>query len=150
MILKNCETVMNTSPNNAKCPPWMTKVLIAAGVYNLIFGAWAGLFPNHVFTLLGMETPNYPFLWQCIGMIVGVYGIGYLAAARDPLRHWPIILVGLLGKIFGPIGFLQTALAGDISWKFGYLIITNDLIWWIPFTWIMIAARKNALESVRC
>lgn len=141
---------MTTMSSPSQAPLWMTRVLIAAGIYNLAFGAWAGLFPDHVFVMLGMEIPNYPFLWQCIGMIVGVYGIGYLAAARDPLRHWPIILVGLLGKIFGPIGFLQTALAGDISWKFGYLIITNDLIWWIPFTWIMIAARKNALEASRC
>ena len=139
-----------TNPSSCTSPPWMTRVLIAAGIYNLIFGAWAGLFPNHVFNLLGMEPPTYPFLWQCIGMIVGVYGIGYIAAAKHPLRHWPIILVGLLGKIFGPIGFLQTAVAGDISWKFGYLIITNDLIWWIPFTWIMIAARKNALVVNRC
>ena len=141
---------MTSSPRSSKSPLWMSRVLIAAGIYNLIFGAWAGLFPNHVFNLLGMDVPTYPFLWQCIGMIVGVYGIGYIAAAKDPLRHWPIILVGLLGKIFGPIGFLQTALAGDISWKFGFLIITNDLIWWVPFTWIMIAARKNAVEASKC
>ena len=41
-----------------------------------------------------------------MGMIVGVYGIGYLIAARDPRTHWPIVLVGLLGKVFGPIGFV--------------------------------------------
>ena len=40
-------------------------------------------------------------------MIVGVYGIGYAIASTDPLRHWPIVLVNSLGKIFGPIGFAQ-------------------------------------------
>ena len=123
--------------------PWMSVVLVIAGIYNLIFGAWSVLFPESAFILLGMNPPEYLFLWQCIGMIVGVYGIGYLAAARNPLRHWPIVLVGLLGKIFGPIGFLQTAIAGDIPWSFGWMIITNDLIWWIPFTGIMIAALQS-------
>ena len=123
--------------------PWMTAVLVIAGIYNLIFGAWAVLFPTAAFTGLGMEAPQYPFLWQCVGMIVGVYGIGYLAASRAPLRHWPIVLVGMLGKIFGPIGFIQTALAGDIAWSFGLLIIFNDLIWWIPFTALLIAAWKH-------
>ena len=135
-------------------PRWMPAVLVAAGVYNLLFGAWAVLFPEMAFTGLGMDVPRYPFLWQCVGMIVGVYGIGYLAASRAPLRHWPIVLVGMLGKIFGPIGFLQTALAGDIPWSFGIMIIFNDLIWWIPFTGLLIAAwkahhRQAAVEGDR-
>ena len=29
-------------------------------------------------------------------MIVGVYGIGYIIAAGNPYKHWPIIFVGLL------------------------------------------------------
>ena len=134
-----------SATEDARYPKWMSWVLQVAGIYNIAFGAWAVLFPVSVFTMLDMEAPRYAFLWQCIGMIVGVYGLGYLAAASNPLRHWPIVMVGLLGKIFGPIGFLQTAVAGDISWKFGYLIITNDLVWWIPFGLILHAAwvRRN-------
>ncbi len=123
--------------------PWMSKILIAAGLYNLIYGGWVVLFPRSAFEMLGMEIPRYVFLWQCIGMIVGVYGVGYLAAARDPLRHWPIVLVGFLGKIFGPIGFMQTVLTGDIPWGFGIMIIFNDLIWWIPFAGILLAALRR-------
>jgi len=121
-------------------PKWMTITLIIAAGYNVLFGAWAVLFPEWAFTGLGMEPPRYPFLWQCIGMIVGVYGIGYFIAAFDPMRHWPIVLVGFLGKIFGPIGFIQTALMGDITWSFGVIIIFNDLVWWIPFALILKAA----------
>jgi hypothetical protein len=133
--------------NAAMGRPWMSVVLVIAGIYNLIFGAWSVLFPESAFILLDMNPPEYLFLWQCIGMIVGVYGIGYLAAARNPLRHWPIILVGFLGKILGPIGFLQTAIAGDIPWSFGWLLITNDLIWWIPFAGILLAALRIRREA---
>ena len=55
-------------------------VLVAAAVYNVAFGAWAVLWPSSAFELAGLEPPNYPELWQCIGMIVGVYGIGYAIA----------------------------------------------------------------------
>ena len=129
--------------------PWMSKILIAAGLYNLIYGGGVVLFPESAFNMLDMELPRYLFLWQCIGMIVGVYGVGYLVAARDPLRHWPIVLVGFLGKIFGPIGFLQTVLAGDIPWAFGIMIIFNDLIWWLPFSGILLAALRNRGGTVR-
>ena len=54
--------------------------------------------------------------------------------------------MGFLGKILGPIGFLQTAIAGDIPWSFGWLLITNDLIWWIPFAGILLAALRIRRE----
>ncbi len=125
----------------------MRHALTLAGLYNLLFGAWVVIWPSSIFNWLGMEPPTYLFLWQCIGMIVGVYGIGYLVAAGDPLRHWPIVLVGFLGKIFGPIGFLQTAMMGDIPWSFGFVIIFNDLIWWIPFGAILFNAWRSRPQS---
>ena len=57
---------------------WM---LIAAGIYNLAFGIFAIAFPNSMFHVIDMEPPKYPELWQCIGMIVGVYDVGYTTLA---------------------------------------------------------------------
>ncbi len=84
----------------------MSLCLWLAALYNLVWGTVVILFPLSLFQLLHMPLPTYPEIWQCVGMIVGVYGIGYAIAALNPDRHWPIVLVGLLGKIFGPIGFL--------------------------------------------
>ena len=82
----------------------MRYILLAAGIYNIVWGAFVVLFPGAIFSWLDMPQPNYPQFWQCIGMIVGVYGIGYAIAAFDPVRHWPIVLVGFLGKVLGPAG----------------------------------------------
>ena len=79
---------------------WMRQWLLVAAIYNILFGSWSIFFPSALFQWAGMVPPNYPELWQCIGMIVGVYGLGYAIAADDPYRHWPIVLVGFLGKIF--------------------------------------------------
>ena len=53
------------------------------------------------------------------------------------------MLVGLLGKVFGPIGFLDAALRGELPWRAGWLIITNDLIWWAPFGLILALAWRH-------
>ncbi len=128
---------MTATMNESREHSWMRSVLIAAGVYNLLWGAVVVFFPAALFRFAEMELPRYPQIWQCVGMIVGVYGIGYLVAASDPLRHWPITLVGLLGKVFGPIGFAGALLNGTLPLAFGATIITNDLIWWIPFAAIL-------------
>ena len=137
---------MRSSRDFAVFPQWHRTLLKSAAIYNLVWGAFAILFPMTLFRLVGMDPlPNYPELWQCIGMIVGVYGIGYWIAASDPVRHWPIVLVGLLGKIFGPIGFLQAVLNDRFPPAMGLTILTNDLIWWIPFAAILWnAKRQNA------
>lgn len=130
-------------------PRWMTFTLRAAGVYNLAWGGWVVLRPADAFRWAGMPQPNYPELWQCIGMIVGVYGLGYWIAARDPARHWPIVLVGFLGKLFGPIGFLDAALHGRLPWVAGWVNVTNDLIWLVPFAWILVFAQRCVRETSR-
>jgi peroxiredoxin len=96
-----------------------------------------------------MAQPNYPELWQCIGMFVAVWGVGYACAAIDPVRHWPIVLVGLLGKVFGPIGFAWAVWNGRMPLELGATIITNDLIWWIPFALILHAGHEHELGQRR-
>ena len=134
---------MNAVSEQTEAPVWASGWLVAAGIYNLLWGALTIGFPHLLFDLARIERINYPEIWQCVGMIVGVYGIGYLIAAGDPRTHWPIVLVGLLGKIFGPIGFVTSLLRGTFPPLFGLTILTNDLIWWIPFAMIIWDAAKN-------
>ncbi len=126
-------TLQKLIQQSATVPVWMRRVLMLAGLYNLVWGAFVICFPLLPFQWARMEPPRYPEIWQCVGMIVGVYGIGYIIAAFDPLRHWPIILVGFLGKVFGPIGMLNAIWQGKLPIVAGFTCLTNDLIWWMPF-----------------
>lgn len=127
---------------------WRRTTLVLAGIYNLAWGALVVLAPRATLEWLGLEvrTTLEEQLWGCIGMFVAVWGLGYLAAARDPLRHWPIVLVGLLGKVFGPIGFALAVAQDALPPSMGKTLLTNDLVWWIPFGWIVLDARRAARE----
>ena len=123
----------------------MKTVLVASGVYNCVWGTLVVLMPQQTLTWLGVDPlPRYPQFWQCIGMIVGVYGVGYLLASRDPFRHWPVILTGLLGKILGPVGFAVAVISGTLPLSMLWTILANDLIWWVPFTTILWKAIRHA------
>ncbi|MBL7853107.1 MAG: alkyl hydroperoxide reductase [Cyclobacteriaceae bacterium] len=119
--------------------------LRAAAAYNVLWGAWVVLFPAHFFVLTGMAVPDHLMIWQGMGMVIGVYGLGYWWASSDAVRHWPIVAVGFLGKIFGPLGFAFNYVQGVVPFSFFYTLITNDFIWWVPFFLIL----KKVHETTR-
>jgi len=109
-------------------------VFAAAGVYNLAWGAYAAIDPQWLFRYAGMPPLNHPAIFACLGMVIGVYGLLYLEVARVPERGFAIAAVGLLGKVLGPIGMAQLVLSGAWPPSSIVLCLTNDLIWWIPFS----------------
>lgn len=118
----------------------------AAAIYNLVWGAVIVLFPKALFRLIGMPPPIPIGIWQSVGMIVGVYALGYWLIARDPRRYAALVWIGLLGKTFGPLGFFVTAWQGGLPWAFGLTILTNDLVWW-PAFWSF--ALKHGVQPLR-
>lgn len=127
-------------------PKWIQITILLAGIYNILWGAWVVLFPLHIFEFSGMAPPNYVWIWQGVGMIIGVIGVAYILAAHNPLKFWPLIFIGWLGRVLGPIGFTLAAIKGDVNWQFGVTIITNDLIWLPAFSLILIVAWKKSNE----
>ena len=120
--------------------PWF----YAAALYNLFWGSVNVLFPFLFFDLVGMTRPNYVALWQVVGMFVLVYAPAYWWAARYPRRHSHLILVGLFGKVLGPIGFVWAVGTQQLPLAFGWTILTNDLIWWPAFfAYLQDAARVS-------
>lgn len=116
---------------------WMWVALTAAGAYNLLWGAWVVLFPSAFFQWAGLAPINYPSIWQCLGMIIGAYGLGYLIVARNPFRHWPIVLVGLVGKVLGPAGMWWSVTRGGLPARMAWVCVVNDVIWWPAFGLIL-------------
>jgi hypothetical protein len=66
-----------------------------------------------------------------LGMIAGVWGLGNGLAAWNPVRHWLIVLAGLLGKLAGLVGFAFALAEGSFTLRVGFAILTNNPIVWI-------------------
>ena len=130
----------------------------AAGVYNIAWGLYSALRPEWLFQWAAMEPPRYPEIFACLGMVVGLYGVLYLQVARRPDADSSrlIAAVGLAGKIFGPLGWVSLYSTGQ--WPLApqlpaqllqqrptpVLVLTNDVLWWLPFGLYLFDSRAAA------
>src|SRR5262245_4023310 len=108
-------------------------VFALAGLYNVSWGVWSIADPQWFFRFTGMPPANYPAVFACLGMVVGLYGILYFEVARAPEGGWLIAAVGLTGKVLGPAGMLWLIWSGAWPASALTLCLTNDFIWWVPF-----------------
>lgn len=106
---------------------------VLAGMYNIAWGLYAIADPQWLFRVTGMAPMRHPEIFMTLGLVIGLYGILYLEVAREPNGGWPIAAVGLAGKVLGPLGFTVAVATGELKSSAVILIITNDLIWWLPF-----------------
>ena len=115
----------------------------AAAIYNFVWGLSTLVWPQAFFSMTRMDQPNYPFLWQVVGMFVLVFAPAYAWAARDPFRFRQIIFIGFLGKLFGLVGYVWYASRGALPPIFGITVLTNDLIWLPAFYLFLARAAKE-------
>jgi hypothetical protein len=120
----------------------MRKVLLAAGFYHLIFAVWAIVWPHVWFDWIGIEHPNHPLMWQGVGVVMGVFGIGLLLAAKNPIHHWMIILTGWVKFTLGIVGFATALFHHEIPLRSLWMMGADDLIWWGPFAAILWACLR--------
>jgi hypothetical protein len=143
-----------TAPDEARARIYRLCFALAAA-YNVAFGAWTIARPRAFFDRLAMDAPRYPAIWQCLGMVVGVYGLGYGYAALRLDRAAPFIALGLLGKTLGPIGWVATVRGGEWPIRTFTLVLFNDLVWWLPFGLFLLegtraGARLRASAPYAC
>ncbi|MEM7205288.1 MAG: SelL-related redox protein [Planctomycetota bacterium] len=123
-------------------PSWMARVLLLAAAFDVLGGVLVVLAPAAPLAWAGRQPPVYPEVWQCLGLIIGVYGLGYALTARHPFRLWPMVLVGLLGKVLVTFGFVWAASRGRLPWELGLLVLALGPIWWVPFGLILRGASR--------
>lgn len=109
--------------------PWF----YAAAVYNLAWGAMVVIWPAALFRLIRASPPDSLAIWQALGMMVMVFAPAYWWVARDPAQHRHLVLIGMLGKLLGPIGFLWAIVTLALPAAFGITILSNDCLWWPAF-----------------
>lgn len=128
----------------------MRKVLLAAGSYHVLFAIWAICWPHLWFDWAGKDQPNHPLLWQGVGIIMGLFGIGMILASRNPIQNWMIVLFGFIKFTLGVAGFMIAYLNREIAFSALWMMVVDDLVWW-PFfgaiLWAAIQAHAGVLPT---
>lgn len=129
--------VIECTGGSCGVPKWMPRLLIAAGVYHLLFAVWVNFWPNLYFDWIGCDRPNHPVMWRGLGLLSGVFGLGFLIAARSPIRHWPIVLIGFIKFNFVLVALVMALIDGPLPREILALVAVDDLVWWFPFASIL-------------
>ncbi|MFL5728247.1 MAG: alkyl hydroperoxide reductase [Cytophagaceae bacterium] len=114
-----------------------------AALYNIFWGIVIILYPALPFALAEITPLNYPFLMSGIGMFVGVYGYGYWVVSREPRRYPQLVVIGLMGKVLGPVGWAYHVYLDSVPLRTMWVNVFNDLIWIPFFITYLIWYRKN-------
>ena len=119
-------------------------IMSLAAIYNIFWGVLICIHPT-VILFDDTDSVFVTIVLQCVGMLVGVYGIAYYFSSLNPARYWPLILVGLIGKVLGPIGSLHYIFTNQLAASFFWVNVFNDVIWIFPFAWILYHVYKKNL-----
>jgi hypothetical protein len=120
----------------------MSQVLIAAGIYHLVFGVAAIFWPFLVFDGIGIERPNHPVLWSGVGVIIGALGVFFLIASRDPIHHWPSVFIGLMKSGVTMLAVTSAVIDGQLPPASLWILLIDDVIWIPSFVVILYASLR--------
>ena len=117
--------------------PWMSYLLYFAGTYNLLVMLTLLALYHEALRTLGIEKPNLLLFVQLVGILVGLFGVGYLIVARNPVENRNVLLLGFLSKFLGTILGLAYFALGKVPVTFLVLLIFSDIVYLPPF-WIIL------------
>jgi hypothetical protein len=117
--------------------PWMRYLLVFAGCYNLLVGVNLTVFYHEMFKTLGLPKPSLIMYVQLVGILVALFGVGYLLVASNPLQNRNLMLLGFLSKLLGSILGTGYVLLGKMPPVFMVILIFSDIIY-LPLFWIIL------------
>lgn len=140
---------MNFECHGEKCGilRWMRVVLVAAGFYHLAFALWAVLCPSHALGWFACTGPGHPLMLQMFGVISAILGLGLVIAAKNPIRHWPIVLLGSIESIVAIVMIGSAVFHEDLPSAALILLAANDIIW-LPFFGLILWAALRAHTGI--
>lgn len=77
------------------------------------------------------------FFVQLVGILVGLFGVGYIIVARNAVENRNVLLLGFLSKVLGSVLGVASVAAGKLPPGFLILLFFADIIYLPPFYLIL-------------
>jgi small multidrug resistance pump len=136
---------MNLSESPSRPKPltrWMKFVLRFVAVFNVLAGLSMLANYHDTYKLIGMNKPDIHFPIQLVGILVGLFGVGYYLVAKNPIENRNILLLGFWSKLLGSCLGMTYVLMGRLPWTFVLVFFFADIIYLVPF-YLIFKRLKN-------
>lgn len=124
-------------PREKPLLPWMKFVLRFVAIYNILAGLHMLILREETYWMIGMERPKIDFPMQLVGILVGLFGVGYSMVARNPLENRNVLLLGFWSKLLGSCLGTYYVARGILPPRFVLVYFFADIIYLPPFYLIL-------------
>jgi hypothetical protein len=114
----------------------MTVLLRFAGVFNLLAGAGMICLYHEGFQRLGVQKPGLILPVQVMGILVALFGVGYLLVAANPVENRNLLMLGFWSKALSSavaMWYVCPWAAHPLPWWFAVVVFFADVIYLPPF-----------------
>lgn len=125
----------------------MKFVLRYAAAYNVCAGLFMLIGYHETYKIIGMEKPEISFPIQLVGLLVGLFGVGYYLVARNPIENRTVLMLGFWSKFLGSCLGTGYVVLGKLPLQFVAVYFFADVIYLPPF--YVILRRLYAMARER-
>lgn len=137
-------TEARIASENSCLRPWMKALLRFAGTFNILAGLSMLVLYHEGYKLLGLKKPDLVMPVQLVGILVGLFGVGYHLVASAPLENRNLLALGFWSKALGSLLGLYYLALGKLPITFLPVLILADIAYLPPFIAIMRHLRRCA------
>ncbi|MEA1952632.1 MAG: hypothetical protein U9N87_14725 [Planctomycetota bacterium] len=127
--------------------PWMRPLLIFAGIFNVLAGSCMIVFYHEGYKLLGIPRPEVVLPVQVMGILVALFGVGYLLVAKNPLENRHILALGFWSKALSSALAIAYVFNGELPLVLLPIVIFSDVIYLPPFYMILRIIYRQADQA---
>lgn len=122
----------------------MRYLLRFAGCFNLLAGASMIILYHEGYKLLGVPKPQLILPVQVMGILVALFGVGYLLVASNPIENRNVLMLGMLSKLISSIVAVWYVPFGPMPVWFLLVVFLADVIYVPPFCLILLRLYRLA------
>ena len=138
-----------TAPVLSKKPleKWMKFLLRFVAAFNVGAGLFMLIGYHETYKIIGMEKPSISFPIQLVGILVGLFGVGYYLVVKNPIENRAVLMLGFWSKFLGSCLGTYYVVRGQLPLRFVVIYFFADVIYLPPF--YLILQRLYALARER-
>ena len=100
------------------------------------------------YKILGVAKPEFVLPIQLVGLLVALFGLGYLMVDRRPMQNGNVLWLGMMSKLLGPLLALPWIFSGVLPIAMLAVLFLADTIYVWPF-WRIYRTILNHDDSNR-